>query len=121
MCSAKGTVPGASQMACRIVETCCVSDPSTASFVTDQLVISLVLSGGGFRIPSVTAHIRTNPDLPNTFGKDMRCQRQTNSALVLETFQIQWFPQCGVASSDRLANPTVFCVGHRSPSGEPQT
>lgn len=59
-------------------------DAPIDAFMADQLMAFLALAGGRVRIPTVTAHVRTNLDLINTFGSDMHLDRQADGTLALE-------------------------------------
>jgi RNA 3'-terminal phosphate cyclase (ATP) len=53
-------------------------------FMADQLVVFLALAGGRVRIPTVTAHVRTNLDVVDAFGCDVRLDRRSDGTLALE-------------------------------------
>lgn len=59
-------------------------DAPVDPFMADQLMVPLALAGGRVRIPSATAHVRTNLALLDAFGSDMRLDRRADGTLALE-------------------------------------
>lgn len=55
------------------------------AFMADQLMVFLALVGGSVRIPSATAHVRTNLELAGAFGSDMRLDRREDGTLALQS------------------------------------
>ncbi|MFB6160950.1 MAG: RNA 3'-terminal phosphate cyclase [Haloferacaceae archaeon] len=59
-------------------------DAPVDPFMADQLMVVLALAGGRVRIPTATAHVRTNLDLVAAFGSDMRLDRRAEGTPALE-------------------------------------
>ncbi|WP_209309479.1 DUF7501 family protein [Haloarcula amylovorans] len=52
--------------------------------MADQLLVFLALAGGRVRIPSETAHVRTNVELLAAFGSDVHVVRESDGTYSLE-------------------------------------
>jgi RNA 3'-terminal phosphate cyclase (ATP) len=60
------------------------TDAAVDPFMADQLLVFLALAGGRVRIPTLTAHVRTNVDLLADFGVDLDIDRQADGTVLVE-------------------------------------
>lgn len=59
------------------------TDAAVDPFMADQLLVVLALAGGRVRIPTLTAHVRTNLSLLGQFGSDVDADRQGDGTVVV--------------------------------------
>lgn len=58
-------------------------DAAVDAHLADQLLVFLAFVGGRVRIPRVTDHVRSNPDLLRAFGFDVRVEEDPEGGVVL--------------------------------------